>query len=443
MCGRRLGPHLGSRSLTRVVGLLALLTLVPSAAAQYEVRTAPGASALFFSLRMPAGAKAAVQLAPRGLAWGLKPQVSDVRCDGRRLPKAETGSWLAPPDCALVTWRVLPDRVSRLGADASRQRTLRVGRRPWLLLAEPTSLLRPIGDMQAGAISAAPASLPLAGATPLAGGGFRLPPASGAPEFYVLGHVQQTRRPLGQLQVSYVADDAESVGRLGLQARHASALNYLLALVPLPQPLADADRSLLVVWLGVAESAGQAGGAAGSRSFVANYVVGSPAQAQRHAARTLLIMAHEQFHQLVDMVQGSLPAPPATALWINESLAHYYGLKAMKAVDSSAAAQALWKQFIDEKRPVEFGLLELERRHAAGDPDAYDAFYTQGATFWHALDAAIAGAGHGRHGLDDYLGELLRMPVGVDGALPASLVERLRAVAGEEVDAVLAKYVGR
>ncbi len=30
-----------------------------------------------------------------------------------------------------------------------------------------------------------------------------------------------------------------------------------------------------MIWLGVAESKGQVGGAAGSRSFVANYIVGS------------------------------------------------------------------------------------------------------------------------------------------------------------------------
>ena len=427
----------------RCIGVLLGATLTAAAHAHYEVRVAPGAPgpALEMSLALPSDVAVPTRLAPRGAAWGLTPQVSDVRCGQVPLSQDTDGHWVAPAGCTAVTWRVAPDPVPPEGVDASAQRTWAVGSRPWYLLAEPTSLLRPVDTDAATVIRAAPGSLPLLGATPVQPGAFRVPPATGAPEFYVVGRPRVSQRQVGAFTITDVADDASTVRWLGLQALHAKALNALLRAVPVPTAGAAGDRSLMVVWLGVAESRGRAGGAAGSRSFVANYVRGQPANDRRNAALTTMVLAHEQFHQLVDLARSDRPPQP-TATWIEESLAHYYGLKALEAADGSKSAQEVRARFIDPARPVEHGLLELNRRHAAGDPAAYGLFYSQGATFWHLVDSAIVAATQGRQSLDSHLGDLLHLPIAEDGALPTSFVDRLRPVVGSRIDEVVAKYVG-
>jgi hypothetical protein len=431
-----------TRSLVVLLLAVAGLTAAPPGFAQLEVRLAPGASELSFTLTLPAATGGPRTLAPRGAAWGLKPQVDDVRCDGEVLPPGANATWTAPASCSKVTWRVTPDAVPAEGADASEQRTLAVGGGRYVLLAEPTSMLRVQGDEAAGTIRAAAGSRPLRGATPAAeAGAFRVPPAASAPEFYVLGDAAVSQRQVGALAVSYVADDAARVQRLGLEAVHRKALSHLTKALPLPPRLAAADRSLLVLWLGVAESRGGAGGAAGSRSFVANYVLGAPATAARHAALTTMIVAHEQFHQLVDIVRSQGPAAPS-AVWFEESLAQFYGLDALRAADPSAAARQVRAKYIDPQRKVEHGLLELNRRFQAGDQEVYELFYSQGATFWHEIDEALRAATGGRKRLHHFLGELLRTPLAPGGALAPGVVASLRAAGGAGVERALAKHLG-
>jgi predicted metalloprotease with PDZ domain len=155
----------------------------------------------------------------------------------------------------------------------------------------------------------------------------------------------------------------------------------------------------------------------------------------------MMIIAHEQFHQLVDLSRGDLPSPSA-AVWFNESLAQYYGLKALSAADKSQDARDVWAEFIDPHRPVEHGLLELNRRYVSGDHAVYNLFYSEGATLWHAIDTAIATSTRGEKTLDDYLGDLLRAQIAEDGSLPNSLIDRLRSAGGASVDQAMSKYLG-
>lgn len=420
--------------------VLALASLSSSAFAQYEVRLGAGGQPVSISLALPPGAGEPLKLATRGAGWGLKPQVSDVRCGDLALPQDADGNWLAPADCRQVTWRVVPDPVPAEGVDASEQRTLALAQGRWILLAEPTSLLRPSGADGASTIRSAPGAPRMLGATPVGAGAFKVPPVHSGPEFYVLGEASTSQRKLGRLAITYVADSPARVKQLGLEALHAAALRYLTRVVPEPQTATPLDRSLLVVWLGVSESRGGAGGAAGSRSFLANYVLGSASNSGRNTALTTLIAAHEQFHQLVDVLRSDLPPQPSL-VWLNESIAHYYGLKALLVADPSPPAKDVWDRFIDRQRVIEHGLLELNRRYEAGDQAVYGLFYSQGATFWHEVDTAIKTATGGDKSLDDYLVELLRGTMETDGSLSTSFIDQLRQVAGGSIDQILAKYV--
>jgi hypothetical protein len=419
---------------------LAFAAIASSSFAQYEVRKTSGTQELTISLMLPGNAKTQIKLAPRGTAWGLKPQVSNVRCEGNLLPQDADGNWLAPAKCIAVTWAVLPDHILSEGADASEQRTLEIGQEePWFLLAEPTALLRPHNTEGAMQIRAAPDTGWLRGATQVQKGYFRLPSSNNAPEFYVLGASTLTHRKLGQFDITYTADSPAVVSRLGLEALHATAFSYLSSVVSLPQTLPPSDRSLLVIWLAISETKGHAGGAAGSRSFVANYIVGEAENERLNAARTTAILAHEQFHQLVDLVRGDLPALPA---WLSESLAHYYGLKALLVADDSESTQSVRNKFIAPKKSLNHGLLELNRRYKSGDHAAYELFYSQGATLWHEMDAAIAAATNGQRTLDNFIDPLLRLRFPADGSLPEPFIKQLRQSAGPTTDQIISRYIG-
>jgi hypothetical protein len=340
--------------------------------------------------------------------------------------------WSVPNACREVSWTIVPAKVVDGTVDVSKQASLYFERQRWWLLSEPTSLLRlDGGDKESTLAIANQAGL---GATPVGDGLWRVPSANNAPEFFILGTASAQTRRIGGLVVSHVADDPARVERLGLQAMHERAFAYLTAVVP--PPASDGERRLLVIWIGIDEKQGGIGGAAGSRSFVANYMLGKPENEAMNASRTLLVVAHEQFHQLGDLVRGSLPALP---VWLGESLAQYYGLKALAAT-SAAESKIIYDRFVNPARPVGRGLLELERRHAANDPTAYPLFYEQGATFWAQVDEALRASTD--RGLDPLIPELLRGEMPRAGALPKAFVERLRQALGAKADELLVKYVG-
>jgi hypothetical protein len=391
------------------------------------------------------------KLAVRGAAWGLKDQVQRPMCGSTPLLRdkavksnGSTSVWLVPAPCLKVTWQVAP-LIARDGAtDVSKQQTLRFTRPHWVLFSEPTSLLRLVGDTGTASVKFDTKESAIS-ATRVGENEWRVPAASGAPEFYILGNAAIRAVRVGapnssSFNVLYVSDRPDRVERLGVEIQHQRALRYLVEVVPPPQDLQPADLSLLVIWVGMNEKLGQAGGAAGGRSFVANYVVGHARNQPINAARTLMIAAHEQFHQLVDLTRGALPPFPT---WLNESLAQYYGLKALaKAMDSPDAKQ-LQARFINEARPITHGLLELNRRHAANDTGVYSLFYEQGATFWHVVDTALARQTNNGKGLDALLSTLLQSTTNDDGSLPDSFINALRQSIGSEADEILAKYVGQ
>lgn len=322
--------------------------------------------------------------------------------------------------------------------DASEQKSVYFPRGPWWLLSDPTSLLRLQGDEAPSTLSIVFASTPMPqlGATAIDNGGWRVPSLNNAPEFYVFGNLKTVEHKVDGFLIRHVADNIDRVQRLGLVRAQEAAWRYLSAITPPPADAPSEDRQLLVIWLGVRDR-DMAGGAAGSRSFVANYFEQSEPMPQ---ALTLTILAHEQQHQLVDMVRGDRPPLP---VWVGESLAQYYGLKALALSGLGLKAiAAVRSRYIDSARPVTAGLVEWQRRHDKGDPAAYPLFYQQGATFWALLDAAVQKASADKQSLDTFMPQLLTAEFGAGGQLPEAFLALLRSVAGPPIDEILAKYVG-
>ena len=424
----------------RKLFIAALAFAAAPVAAQYEVKIVPGTRDLALEFKVSGDAKHPMTLATRGAAWGLEPQVQDVKCGKIPLARDTNGAWVVPPGCTRISWKVSADVISDGGGDPSKQRTLAVGPRPWFLLAEPTSILRPVGVSEPSSIEDPATSDHLVGARPLPSGRFWVPAPNNAPEFYVLGRAAAVERATGNFHVTYVADDLARVERLGLDCLHAKALSYLTTVVSLPKDAPDSSRTLLVIWLAAVQARGPLGGAAGSRSFVANYVIDPLADEKLNRAMTVAIVAHEQFHQLVDILRGPMRPLPA---WLSESLAHYYGLKALVRAEDSQSAHDVRNQFVDPSRIAADGLLELDRRYSSGNRSAYGLFYSQGATLWSEVDSAIGAATGGKQSLDDYVKDLLTSPLSDDGSLPKAFLDRLRSVAGPQIDRIFERYVGR
>lgn len=156
--------------------------------------------------------------------------------------------------------------------------------------------------------------------------------------FYVFGAVPSISRHVDGWTVRYVADDLKQVQQLGLLQAHQAALEYLVRVLGLGRPLPTPE--LLVVWAHRNASKGKAAGAAGGHSFIANCIVGPAGGDDMNNALSLLVIAHEQFHQLVALSGNALSPLP---LWASESLAQYYAVKAGKRtfqVQRSASSRA-------------------------------------------------------------------------------------------------------
>ena len=390
--------------------LLALAIASAAARAEYTVVVdIAQPDELTATLKLPKAEGAPHRLDVRGAAWGLQPQVHSPACGGVPLKQQKNGTWLAEPSCREVTWKISPVVAIDGYADVSRQATLLFQKPRWLLLSEASSLLRPTDDTSgtASSITIRSGNAAAIGATPSGKQSWRVPSASHAPEIFVVGDVSTRSRTIGPFEVRYVADDPKRVDALGLEGMHEKALGYLARILP-PPALPSSERTLLVVWVGIDERRGRAGGAAGSRSFVANYLIGKPDTARLNAARTLVVVAHEQFHQLADLIRS--PRTPLSE-WLNESLAAHYGLKALLKAAPAVDAESI--------------------RAKLNEP---------GPAFWAAIDDALRSQSAGASDLDTLLPDLLRLEARPGERLPATFAAKLRAILGAQFDALLAKY---
>lgn len=391
------------------------------------------------------GGKSEKQVEPRlitlrGAVWGLESQVYDARGDDSPLEEAEVGKWIVPDDCKVVTWKIHFADTAKGSQAANTQQCTFFRENTWWLVAEPTAILRLDGSMDVARLVIKPDSLGPTGATDLGNGQWRIPPGDEAPEFYVVGNDHCEERIVDGFRIRYVSDNADRVSALGLLDAHGKAFHYLNRLFPDAESVPEKDRQLLVIWIGINAKKGQLGGAAGSRSFVANYLYGVAENPGANAALNLAVLAHEQFHQLQALCVSKENSFP---VWVNEGLAHYYGLKALS--ESGMAPQAIARtraRFIDIESDVTFGLRELARQYHGGDRSVYMLFYSQGATFWSELDNALSSATDGQKTLDDYLPQLFEAEFDESGALPPSFLLILPLEAAVDVESIVNRYVG-
>lgn len=177
------------------------------------------------------------------------------------------------------------------------------------------------------------------------------PPVGTAPEFYIIGQAETQHKNIATIPVTYVIDNSLQTNWSELQALHQKTLRYFTTILPLPADLPSNEKSLLLFWLGTEAKNKQVNGAAGRRSFIVNYVYGKNHRiSTSDNVHSLLVTAHEQFHQYADMVRYKHPVD--TSVWIEESLAQYYALKSMQKTLSTEEYKTIKKKFLASNQNI-------------------------------------------------------------------------------------------
>ncbi len=412
----------------------------------YTVESVNENGTIKVSLNLPSSHRP-ISLKARGVDWGLQPQIDNMRCDNTLILQQENGVWHLPMKCKIASWEVSPNTVKFGNVDASRQESIFIpsvtGRN--ILFSEPTSLARIIDEDDA--ILTTGNDIKLLGATTAtqensqANTSWMIPAYNKAPEFYLIGDLQFLTSELTDLDVTYFSDNPFLTEGLHLNESHKKAIGFLLDSIPeFKEKLASSKINLLVVWLGNNAQNKFIGGAAGHRSFVSNYLYGDNVDNQKNNLKTLVVITHEQFHQLIELIRGNSESQP---VWIEEGLAQYYGLKALNSFHdlNNQNVSEITSSFINTDKPIEFSFIELNKQFKEGNRGIYPLFYTQGATFWFMLDAALLEGSQGKYGLDESIGLLIKSKPDEKGGLPVEYERKIVEIGGDKAQDLIDMYV--
>ncbi len=363
----------------------------------------------------------------RGMLQHLRPQVVDPRCDGAPLAPDSAGAWRVQGwNCVRLAWTVMFDEASGDSADPRALKNVFDPRLRFWLFSEPTALLRPVGEeLHAGEIEfAGVASVhgSAPGARPLQK---MVPGRDAAPGLYVIGELPRLTMREGSVETVHIA--AQEVDLRELVQQQRRSIRYLTQIMRTrPSPRWRGT----VIWLANADHA-EPVGVSGFRTLLLSCAVRDGRVLQSELALSILL--REQFLQM---------APAALPLWVRESLAQFYALKALRRTELPAdAVTAAERRFIDPLRAPGITLREAQRRVQSGEPALRSDLHSAGATFWDRLDRAIVRKS-GFRTLDSALPRILAAEW-TDDRLPPAVLERLYRYAGESaVEDLLTTYVG-
>ena len=340
----------------------------------------------------------------RGARFGIpiRPQVTNVSCDGRELASPVLGSWNVPDGCRHLSWTVPMDVPS--GIDANEQRSLRSPDGSFCLFTEAASLPRLTNTSLPELLYLSPdlgkETIPKRGPN----GTIALPSDDSPPLYALLGAKVTQQRSAGGIELSYYLDDPEMVARLPSIDLEFRGLKWLAGLAP-----AARDLRFSYVWQGLSPETHTAGGSTGDGLILVNYLRGQPSEPLKAIAIEVTPLI-EATHQL-GLAYGTRPQ------WVEESLATYFGISAFLHVSSTVASRKLMSKWQAEGAQYSFGLLDAQRRVAQGEQSAYGAYFTKGVAFWNAIDVAMRDAGN-KDGLASRLHQIWKAAYDTSGRPP-------------------------
>lgn len=408
---------------------LAALLIAPAdagAAPVYLIQiTSPAASKVEISLDLSDTSptnSVVPHLVSRSGQLGLRSQIRDVRCGSRPLRSDDIG-WIVPGDCKVASWTIVPEPPRDNGILASDQQSFWLPS-GWGVISDPTSILRLAGWRGFSKVRLARQGR----VSDLAD----LPPADAAPAFYVVGDAPIRKLGGSGFFLDVVADDSQAADGMVDGQIHMAALRYFRRILP-PANRRNLPHMRLVL-IAAPPDERSIGGAAGYDTIIVNYLKGKDISPEYDRHTPQLIALHEQFHQIV-----ATPLP----LWANESLAHFYALKAMhRDRRLRPAAIRLWTRCCSRQLPPGPGLITVQDQVAStGDYSNYHLFYGKGAAFWGLLDTRLRVASRGSRGLDRALPTILDRGFDPRGRPTPAFLSALAPLKEAEVKSLIARYL--
>jgi hypothetical protein len=284
-------------------------------------------------------------------------QLEDLSCDGKALDEDGSQGWLVPASCLNVCWCVRLADAQKTPASAGQS----VRRGPFVTLSELSSLPRFADEGPEGArLRLTTPGVHTVVPTLDVDGGIYLPPLFEAPLVLLLDAVELRTLSTDDVELTYLIDDADGMSRLPSQDAHLKAASWLRQRFS-PQTKA----TFTVAWVGVSAQLMSATGMATRGLLVTNYP--TDGVWPLGDAMMLYVALHEAVHQL---------APQQQATWLAESIASYYGMRAMQvALPGEAEMTAeLVEKFRASAATFSDGLLVVNRQVIEGNWDRYGAF---------------------------------------------------------------------
>ena len=364
-----------------------------------------------------------LNLISRAESLGTKSQVFDVQCNEKVIRKT-LKHWPVPTNCTQVKWKVRLDKIEDAkNVRPSEQRSLYMPS-GWWVLSGATSLLRVQSETED-----IPIHITGSQTSPLLKTVYN---QSAPPNFYVIGNAPEASFTHDSSKITYYGEDLDTVLSIIKPHQHIKALNYFKFVIG--EEKSRSQNDLSVVWFGAPRERHQASGAAGYDTIMANYIVGQDDPKQAEQLLSLMLVFHEQFHQ---MSSGSHP------IWMGESLANYYALKALsRAFPDNESERAIWNRFINTQAPPSIGLLDIQKQIIeTGNRQNYGLLYTQGASFWFEIDEAIKTSSSGKLTLDNLMPQIMKLDISNEDVAFLKLQPIIDIVPEAELRKLKTKYL--
>lgn len=345
-----------------------------------------------------------------------KTQVSNVTCAGKQIRRSSDGRWRLPGTCRIINWEVDLIEEDDQGIAGFDQKSVLMKNRKWWVFASPSALLR---------LRREPRSLKISFDVPYQEPfDATLPAATRPPAYFALGDfLTQTVERDGVL-LNYISDDPEYTSKFVKPDDHTAALGYMSDVLGVTA--AGAPKEITMIMMGIIRDRGVLGGAAGSNAMLVNYIYENKNSRELERYLPILVALHEQFHQLY--IGKGHP------VWVTESLAHYYGAKAMLRIyPNNDVVRGIVEDLYETERGDLPGLVEISRQiDEERNFQNYDKFYSFGSAYWKKLDDLIALKTDGREGLDEYLAGIMRMTFRKGIGIPVKLRDQLDFISNDE-----------
>ncbi|MBT5186271.1 MAG: hypothetical protein HOH19_04040 [Kordiimonadaceae bacterium] len=335
-------------------------------------------------------------------------QVRDVKCAGEIIEQDDDGRWFIPGQCEEINWSVDFFHEDQEGIAAYEQKSILKKNSDWWIFSSPSALLR---------LRREPPSLKISFDVP--GQKYfktSLSSSMSPPSYFALGNVPSETIRRGGIKLTSISDDPSYTSQIINIDDHLSALEYLSSIMGLNDT--GEVRHITMIMIGIIRERQSLGGAAGSNAMLVNYIFENEQSMDREKYYPVLIALHEQIHQLY---RGS------QLEWVEESLAHYYGSKALQRVypDNKTINEIVEGLYTSTAEDIP-GLVEIQRRIDENrDFRLYDNFYNQGSAFWYNLDKLIHRFSDKHETLDDYLAIIMRSEFKRNEGIPNKVLRYL------------------